>query len=118
MTNDTPIACALGAGELKQRLATIAAIGADSLLSHDVEDGDHLLRFRASAETRQRLEEIVAAEAKCCSFLDLSLSDERGELILSITAPQEAQALAGELAAAFSRALRHQECENYTAEPA
>lgn len=102
MTNDTRIACSLGAGDLKQRLADIAEIGADSLISREVDGDRHLLHFRADADSRRRLEEIVAAEAKCCAFLDLSLSEQGGELILSIAAPQDAQTLADELAGAFA----------------
>jgi hypothetical protein len=101
MSTDEPIACSLGAADLEQRLAAIAAVGADSLIARKVDDGRHLLRFRADATTRHRLEEIVAAEAQCCAFLDLSLSDEGGELLLSIAAPSDAQAVADGLAAAF-----------------
>lgn len=103
MTDDTPIACSLDAGELEDRLALIAEIGAESLISREVDGGRHHLRFRASAATRTQLEKIVAAEEKCCSFLDLALTDEGEELSLSIAAPRDAQALADELAAAFAR---------------
>lgn len=102
MTDNAPVACSLGAGELEQRLAAIAEIGASSLLSRDIEGNAHLLRFRADATTRRRLEAIIAAEAECCSFLDLSLGEVGGELVLSIAAPRNAQALAEELAGAFS----------------
>lgn len=101
MTTDDPVACSLGAADLEQRLAAVAAIGADSLISREVRDGRHLLRFRGDGATRRRLEEIIAAEARCCAFLDLSLSDENGELLLSIAAPDDAQAVADGLAAAF-----------------
>jgi hypothetical protein len=106
MAKDTPIACSLGAGELKQRLAAIAEIGASSLVSHGTEDERHLLRFRANAKARQRLEGIIAAEAECCSFLDLSLSEEGDELILSIAAPEDAQMLTDGLAGAFIGAAK------------
>jgi hypothetical protein len=99
---ENPIACSLGAGALEQRLAAIAEIAADRLISRSGEDGHHLLRFRADAPTRKRLEEIIAAEAECCSFLDLSLNQVGGELILSIAAPRDAQALADGLAGAFA----------------
>jgi hypothetical protein len=88
MSADEPIACSLGAADLEQRLVAIAAVG-------------HLLRFPADGATRRRLEEIVAAEAQCCAFLDLSLSEEGGELLLSIAAPRDAQAVADGFAAAF-----------------
>jgi hypothetical protein len=63
----------LDRGELKLRLAAIGAVGAASLISHELVGDRHLLRFRAGATVRRQLEEIVAAEAACCSFLDLSL---------------------------------------------
>ena len=104
MSTDTPIACSLGAADLRQRLAAIAELGADSLLSREADDGRHLLRFRADAATRRRLGEIVAAEVECCPFLDFRLSEGRGELVLSIAAPADARAAADGLAAAFGDA--------------
>lgn len=102
MTDEvTPNACSLGASDLQRRLAEIAEIGADSLLEHSADRGRHLLRFRFDAATRSRLEEIVAAESKCCSFLDLSLRRQGGELVLSIGAPEAGRPVADELAAAF-----------------
>jgi hypothetical protein len=101
VTTDDPVACSLDAADLEQRLAAIAAVGADSLIAHEVRGGRHLLRFRGDGATQRRLEEIVAAEAQCCAFLDLSLSDEDGELLLAIVAPDDAQAVADGLAAAF-----------------
>jgi hypothetical protein len=103
MANDAPVACTLGAAELEQRLARIAKLGAESLVSREADGDRHLLRFRPGAGTRGRLEKLVAAEAECCPFLDLSLSEEEGgELVLSIAASQDARALADELARAFS----------------
>jgi hypothetical protein len=102
MTDDTPNACSLDASELEQRLAAIAGIGASNLISRDTEGKRHVLRFRISAATRRHLENIVAAEAECCSFLNLSMGEERDGLVLSIEAPKDAQALADELALAFT----------------
>ncbi len=101
MPDDIPIACSLGAGELQQRLATIAEVGARSLLSRTMHDESHLLRFRLEPGTRRQLEGIVAAEAECCSFLDLSLREDEGELVMSIAAAENARAVAGDLARAF-----------------
>lgn len=102
MTEALPIACSLSAGDLRQRLAAIGEIGKKSLVGHTTEDGRHLLRFRPDAETGKRLGEIVAAEAECCSFLELTLEGRGGELILSIVAPPDGQAVADELAATFA----------------
>lgn len=106
MTNDNPVTCALGAGALEQRLATIAATGASSLISRDIEGNRHLLRFQADGTTRRQLEGIVAAEAECCSFLDIELSEDGGWLILSIAGPENAQAVVDELADAFEAPSR------------
>jgi hypothetical protein len=102
MTNYQPLACSLGAGDLAQRLAAMAEVGADSLVAEERKGGRRLLRFRKSEEARRRLEGIVAAEGECCAFLDLSLSEEDDGLVLSIAAPTDAEAVADELAAAFS----------------
>lgn len=104
MTEDKPIACSLDAGELEQRLAAIAEIGADSLVSRGLDGVHHRLRFRSDDATRRRLDSIVAAEAKCCSFLDLSVREEDDLLILSISAPGDGQAVADQLARAFGEA--------------
>jgi hypothetical protein len=104
MPDETPIACSLGAGDLEKRLAAIAEIGAESLIDRNAEGGQHRLRFRSDAGTRQRLERLVAAEAKCCAFLDLSLREEGDDLILSIAAPGDGQTVADELARAFAGA--------------
>jgi hypothetical protein len=103
LTNEGGTACSLGASQLERRLAAIAAIGAESLISRSVNGpGRHLLHFRQQAGLRDRLEQIVAAETECCSFLDLRLAEERGALVLSIAAQAGGQAVADGLAAAFS----------------
>jgi hypothetical protein len=101
MTEAIPITCSLGAGDLKQRLADITAIGEESLIDYAAASGRHVLRFRSDAATRKRLEQIVAAEKRCCPFLDLSLEGRAGELILSITSPRDSRGVADELARAF-----------------
>jgi hypothetical protein len=101
MTDPKPIACSLGASDLQQRLDQIAEVGAASLIGRDSEGGTHTLRFRRDPTTRRRLEEIVVAEAGCCSFLDLELTELDGELILMLGAPKDGQSVADGLAAAF-----------------
>jgi hypothetical protein len=49
------------------------------------------------------LEEVVAAEARCCPFLDLSIRSEDSELVLTISGTPEAGAISGRLAAGFAR---------------
>jgi hypothetical protein len=101
---DQPIACSLGASDYERRLAEIAAVAGESLTDHAVQDGRHILRFRARHATRERLSAIVAAEADCCPFLDLELQDTEDGLVLTIAAPEEGQPIAEELALAFAGA--------------
>jgi hypothetical protein len=101
VTDPEPIACTLGASDLRQRLDEIATLGADSLLGQEAEDGVHILRFRSDEATRHRLEQIVAAEARCCSFLDLGISERNGELLLTIATSEGGESTADALALAF-----------------
>jgi hypothetical protein len=98
---DLPIACSLGADDLRRRLEEIAALGAESLRARDAEGEAHVLRFRSDPETLRRLEAVVEAEAACCAFLDLRLSQEGDELILRIATPGGGSQVAKELALAF-----------------
>jgi hypothetical protein len=98
-----PIACSLGENDMRRRLEEIAALGSDSLTAAETQDGSHVLRFRPDQDTRRRLAEIVTAESECCPFLDLDLCERDGELVLTLTASEDGQVVADELAAAFAR---------------
>jgi hypothetical protein len=106
MPDEAPVACSLAAGDLARRLAEIAQIGAGSLIDRRAaEGGRQLLRFRADASTRRRLQAVIAAEAACCAFLDLSLGQDGDALVLSIAAPERGRELAEGLAATFGGAM-------------
>jgi len=104
MPQELPVVCSLNAGDLEQRLATIGEIGRKSLLDHRENGGIHLLRFRADPETRASLEGVIDAERQCCAFLDLSLAEEGGHLLLSVAAPEAGQTTADGFAMAFTAA--------------
>lgn len=106
MARELPVVCSLGAGDLEQRLVEIGSIGSDALVGHEVQGGKHVLHFRSNPHIRRRLDEIVAAEAECCAFLDLDLSQRGDELLLSIGAPEAGQPTADALAGAFSASDR------------
>jgi hypothetical protein len=99
MDTDARIACSLSGDELPERLAELGAIGKDALLS--VSPGG-ALRFRADAATRERLEAVIAAESRCCSFVSFDLGERAGELVLTIGAPEGAEPLAFDLVNAFA----------------
>jgi hypothetical protein len=97
---ELPVACSLDAARLRAREAELAALGR-SLVSVSDPDGPRLvLRFTSDDLTRERLDRIVAAEAECCPFLDLRVSE--GETLeLSIDGPDEAAPLIADLGGAI-----------------
>ena len=103
MTSEIPIACTLSAAERLARLQEIEALGRDALIGTGA---DGALRFRNDPAIRARLAAIAAAESQCCPFLDLELSAGHAELRLAITAPEEAEPAARELADTFARARK------------
>jgi hypothetical protein len=102
VTDPNPIACTLGESDLHRRLEQIATLGSGALIAHEEASGIHTLRFRRDEETRHQLEQIVDAEASCCSFLDLTMDERDSELVLTVDAPTEGRPVADELAKAFS----------------
>jgi hypothetical protein len=101
MAQELPIVCSLGADDLAARLDLIAALGAAHLISRGTDGATQLLRFKDDDGVRRSLEGIVAAEASCCSFLEMEIREEAGALVLVIDAPADAAPVAAGLAAAF-----------------
>ncbi len=101
MPSELPIACSLDSTELPERLAEIADLGSDALMDAHLEGTRALLRFAAGAAVRARVEAIVAAESRCCAFLQMRVSDEPDAVVLTIDAPADARLVLDELVAAF-----------------
>ncbi len=99
MDTDAPIACSLSSDELPERLAELETLGREALLSVS---SNGALRFRADAATRERLEAVIAAESRCCSFLSFDLREQANELLLTIGAPEGAEPLAFDLVNALA----------------
>ena len=75
---ELPIACTLTADGMTARLALIDALAADGLLDRTPTDAGLRVRLRDTPDIEQRTRELVAAESKCCAFLDFELGrDER-----------------------------------------
>jgi hypothetical protein len=99
---ELPIACSLDAGDLETRQAELAAIGRRSLLSVGRADGAPVvLAFKSDAETKAELERIVAAEAACCAFLELTITTG-DSLQLTIDGPEDAGPIVDELVSAIA----------------
>jgi hypothetical protein len=99
---DLPIACTLEPAEMPQRGAEIRALGRDGLEAAERGEGSVTLRFRPDPSIRERVEAIVAAESKCCAFLGFSLTEAEQATVLTITAPEGAEAALHDLAGLFS----------------
>jgi hypothetical protein len=107
MTSELPIACTLSPTDLSQRLAEMRDLGRAALLDVERDAARAVLRFRGDDETRSRLATVVAAEAQCCAFLDMTVSDdERDAVSLEIRAPAGAEPVVDDLVGAFTGEAR------------
>ena len=83
--NNAPIACTLGGTDYAERLAWIASLNRDGLLSHVRHEA--ALELRYASTVRHRVRELVRKEAECCAFLTFALDESRGDVRLTITVP-------------------------------
>ena len=88
---DLPIACTLTPDGMTARLALIDALAADGLLGRSATDTGLRVRLRDTPEIERRTRELVAAESRCCAFLDFTLGRDDGELVLDIAGPEDAR---------------------------
>ena len=97
---ELPVACSLDAARLRAREVELAALGRSLLSVSDPEGPRFVLSFTGDDETKGRLDRIVAAEAECCPFLDIQVSE--GETLeLSLDGPDEAAPLIADLVGAI-----------------
>lgn len=84
--NDAPVACILDGTHYTERLAWIARLNQDGLLSHQRYETALELRYAAAA--RDRVHALVREESECCPFLTFALDGSGSDLQLTITAPE------------------------------
>lgn len=72
-------------------MALIDALAADGLLDRTTTDAGVRVRLLDRPDMEQRTRELVAAEPKCCAFLDFELGRENGYLVLDIAGPEDAR---------------------------
>jgi len=97
--DETPIACTLGAHDYHERLAWIAQLNRDGLQSHRQEATT--LELRYAAAVRDRVHQLVRQEAECCAFLDFAIDESADYVSVTITVPERASKIAGDLLAPF-----------------
>jgi hypothetical protein len=98
------VACTLSADELPARRQQIRSLGKDGLLSVEHDARRAIFRFRSGAQMRRRIDEIVAAESRCCAFLDFRVEEAGDVTALTISAPGGGELELSELAALFTAA--------------
>src|SRR5262245_12595605 len=89
--SDLPIACTLTQDGMTDRLALLHALTADGLIARTTTAAGLRVRLRDTPQIEEGLRELIAAEARCCPFLDLGLRRHRGELVLEIAGPRDAR---------------------------
>lgn len=104
MRSDQPIACTLTAAAMPVRLAEIRAIGDAHLQAVSSDASEVALRFGANPDARERLEAIVAAESRCCAFLEFDLKHTPEAVMLTIRAPEGGELVMHQLVEAFGGA--------------
>jgi hypothetical protein len=88
-TTPQTIACTLSAGDYRDRLQQITGLARDSLISHDRKGLVLTLRYDASAA--DRVKEMVRREQECCPFLNFTVREETSQIVVNVTAPEEAR---------------------------
>ena len=103
---DLPIACTLTADDLTARLALIDALTTDALLERTETDIGLRVRLRDTPEIEQRTRELIAAESRCCAFLEFALAREGGDLVLDVAGPDDARPVIDMFFVGFGRRCR------------
>lgn len=88
---DQPIACTLTSDGMTARVALIDALASDGLLERTPTESGMRVRLLDRPDIEGRTRELVAAESKCCAFLDFDLRRENGDLLLDISGPEDAR---------------------------
>jgi len=89
--SDPPIACTLTPDGMTARLALIDALAADGLIDRTPTQAGLHVRLRDTPQIARRTRELIAAESRCCAFLEFTLRRDGGELVLDISGPHDAR---------------------------
>jgi hypothetical protein len=84
-----PVACALGAGDFRTRIASIADLNRRALRGWRRDD--LRLELTYGADAREAVLAMVRGEQGCCAFLDFEVQDEGDAVRVVIRAPERAR---------------------------
>lgn len=94
---EPPIACNLSPGQYRDRTAELSALASRALLARQQTPDGERLTFADGEETERGLRAVIAAEASCCSFLQMDLRRSADGLVLTVAGPQDARPAIAEL---------------------
>jgi len=86
-----PIACTLTPDDMTDRQALIDELATDGLIDRTTTETGLRVRLRDTPEIERRTRELIAAESRCCAFLEFTLRRDGGELVLEIAGPDDAR---------------------------
>ncbi len=87
-----PVACSLAPGDLAERRGRWLRLCDRALSSTEATENGVRLRFRRLDAVEHELRDLAALERECCSFAAWSVSSQRGELVLEVSAQGDAVA--------------------------
>jgi hypothetical protein len=90
MPQETPIACTLGAGDLRARIASARELGERALVGVEVRDRRAVLRFHGE---RDAVDALVAAESECCRFFEFRATEDGDDTELEVRTPEGGEPL-------------------------
>jgi hypothetical protein len=93
---EAPIACTLSADERAGRAAEVAAL-ARVLRSREPTATGERMTFEDGDWVEDGLREFIAAEARCCPFLQMDLHHHDYGLVLDVAGPEQARSIIAEM---------------------
>jgi|SRR5688572_12429992 len=84
-----PVACSLTPDEMRDRQASLIPALLGRAVAINPSGEGYLLRFNSDAVTLHAIAEMIAAESRCCPFLqfDLSVPPAQGDVTLTVSGP-------------------------------
>lgn len=95
MSQPLPIACTLSAAEQGARAEEWRSLLRESARDESASERGVTLRLDPRAESELR--RLVAAESRCCAFLEFDLRRDGSDLLLTVQGPDEALPIIREL---------------------
>jgi hypothetical protein len=85
-----PLACTLSGSEMRARRGWLADLDRDRVSGRPTADGI-VVRYRRRAGIESELRELVAAESRCCAFLDFEIRSAGDFIELHVSGAPEAR---------------------------